>query len=128
VAAGKLLGGKTPDSRGEFEFNMAERLDIRVCHSLPGSPRGKIIKNIGKLLQGFIRGDAGSQNARPDRANASGGNQNGLPSVGEKDCHAAKPSATMARVGWLPAALKWFPVGDSAQCRCQQIRRKRKAY
>lgn len=54
---GKLVGGKTLDSWGEFESNMADRLGIRICHSLPGSPRGKIIENIGKLLQRFIRGE-----------------------------------------------------------------------
>lgn len=54
---GKLLGGKTFDSESEVRRNFAQRLGIRLVNSMPASPRGKIIENIGKLLQGHIRGE-----------------------------------------------------------------------
>lgn len=53
---GRLIGGKTFDSIDEDKRNFAERLDIRLVNSLAASPRGKIIENIGKLLQAHVRG------------------------------------------------------------------------
>lgn len=54
---GKLVGGKVFDSLDEDKRNFAERLGLQIRNSLPASPRGKIIENIGKLLQRFIRGE-----------------------------------------------------------------------
>jgi hypothetical protein len=53
---GRLIGGKTFDSIDEDKRNFADRLGIRLVNSLPASPRGKIIENIGKLLQAQVRG------------------------------------------------------------------------
>ena len=54
---GKMLGGKTRNLLGEFESSLASRLNIQLRHSLPGSPRGKIIENVGKLLQRYVRAE-----------------------------------------------------------------------
>jgi DNA-binding MarR family transcriptional regulator len=52
---GRLLGGKVFDSLDEDKRNFAERLGRQIRNSLPASPRGKIIENIGKLLQRYVR-------------------------------------------------------------------------
>ena len=54
---GKLVGGKVFDSLEEDKRNFAKRLGLQIRNSLPASPRGKIIENIGKLLQRHIRGE-----------------------------------------------------------------------
>jgi hypothetical protein len=53
---GRMIGGKTFDSLDGDKRNFAERLGRRLVNSLPCSPRGKIIENVGKLLQGHVRG------------------------------------------------------------------------
>jgi hypothetical protein len=53
---GRLIGGKTFDSVDEDKRNFAGRLGIRLANSLPASPRGKIVENIGKLFQAHLRG------------------------------------------------------------------------
>ena len=49
----KLVGGAVPS--GDVELNFAERLGLRIIHSLPGNARAKIVENVGKLFQASLR-------------------------------------------------------------------------
>jgi hypothetical protein len=58
-ADAKLLGGGTALPSDEMEQTFADRLGIRIMHSLPGNARAKIVENVANLFQNLLAGESG---------------------------------------------------------------------
>jgi len=58
-ANASLLGGGTALPWEEAEQTFADRLGIRIIHSLPGNARAKIVENVAGLFQNLLPGEPG---------------------------------------------------------------------
>ena len=54
-----LLGGGSALPWEETEQTFADRLGIRIIHSLPGNARAKIVENVAGLFQNLLAGEPG---------------------------------------------------------------------
>ncbi len=58
-ADASLLGGGTALPWEKAEQTFADRLGIRITHSLPGNARAKIVENVAGLFQNLLAGEPG---------------------------------------------------------------------
>lgn len=58
-ADAKLLGGGSALPWEEVESTFAERLGLKLVHSLPGNARAKVVENVAGRLQDFMAGEPG---------------------------------------------------------------------